>query len=239
MPKSYVESLQKMDKATRERLLNGNWEYDDDPDAMLDFDAICDLWSNDYVEDESMYMTADVAAEGSDLFVIGVWSGFRLIDVEVLELNDGKQGRDLMHAMRKRHKIPMSNICYDADGVGSMYRGDFKGATAFVNGATPIGKIKGKPVNYQNLKTQCAYKLAEMINDREIYISFTKYRDEIIEELEQLKRYKNDQEGKLRILPKDEVKKVLGHSPDFLDMLIMRMLFVIKPKRRSSHVGWA
>lgn len=237
-PKSYIESLQKMDKATRERLLNGNWEYDDDPDAMLDFDAICDLWTNDFVEDDKMYMTADVAAEGSDKFVIGIWSGLRLIHIETLEKNDGKQGRELMHELRKRFRIPMSNICYDSDGVGSMYRGDFPGATAFVNNGTPIGRIKGKPVNYQNLKTQCAYELAKRINAREIYISFTKHRDEIIEELEQLKKFKSEVEAKLRIKPKEEVKKILGHSPDFLDMMIMRMLFLIKPQTKASRVGF-
>ena len=42
-------------------------------------------------------------------------------------------------------------------------------------------------------------------------------------------RHKNvDSDGKLQIKPKDEVKEVLGRSPDIGDMIIMRMWFEIK-----------
>jgi hypothetical protein len=36
------------DKSTRERLMNGNWEYEDDPTALIDYERINDLFSNDF-----------------------------------------------------------------------------------------------------------------------------------------------------------------------------------------------
>ena len=55
----------------------------------------------------------------------------------------------------------------------------------------------------------------------------------IIEELEQLKSYQTDRDGKLKTVPKHLLKQTLGRSPDFLDMLTMRMIFELKPKRIS------
>jgi len=39
----YVESLRGLDKNSRERLLNGNWRYDDDPAALIEYDKIIDF----------------------------------------------------------------------------------------------------------------------------------------------------------------------------------------------------
>ena len=86
-----------------------------------------------------------------------------------------------------------------------------------------------KGQNYQNLKTQCYYKFAEEVNNGRIYIGSTKYRKEIIEELEIVKRDKVDKDTqKLSIESKDIVKSKLGRSPDFADALIMRMWYDVK-----------
>lgn len=44
LPQSYIETLKTLDKISQERLLHGNWEYDDDPAALMDIDAITDLF---------------------------------------------------------------------------------------------------------------------------------------------------------------------------------------------------
>ena len=56
-----------------------------------------------------------------------------------------------------------------------------------------------------------------------------KQQEDIIEELEQLKQKDIDAEGKKAIIAKDDVKKVIGRSPDYRDMLLMREYFEIKP----------
>ena len=53
-------------------------------------------------------------------------------------------------------------------------------------------------------------------------------QDEIIEELGQLKTWKQDQDGKLYIMPKDEVKAVIGRSPDWRDVFLMRYYFELR-----------
>jgi phage terminase large subunit len=136
--------------------------------------------------------------------------------------------------MRTKHSIAKHHCVADEDGVGGGVV-DNCGIVGFVNNSSPIketsnvGGALGQ--TYFNLQTQCAYKLAERINNHTINISCelqTKYKDEIVEELEQLKSYKSDTEGKLRILPKDKIKDNIGRSPDWRDVLLMRAIFELK-----------
>lgn len=39
-----------------------------------------------------------------------------------------------------------------------------------------------------------------------------------------------DKDGKKSVLPKEQVKEVLGRSPDFADTLMMREWFELRPK---------
>src|SRR5690606_14824228 len=82
--------------------------------------------------------------------------------------------------------------------------------------------------NYQNLQTQCAYLLADDIAGHNILlkcIEADSEQQEIQEEFSWLKTYKSDEDNKLRILPKKEVKKVIGRSPDWRDLILMRKYF--------------
>ena len=54
----------------------------------------------------------------------------------------------------------------------------------------------------------------------------------IIDEVGQLKRREMDGD-KLKIIKKADMKKALGRSPDYLDLLIMRMMFFLRPSQRQ------
>ena len=94
---------------------------------------------------------------------------------------------------------------------------------------------------FNNLKSECAFKLAEFINKGELFLDVPKektvmingkeryLRSVLIEELSQLKRDNIDKdEQKKKIISKEEMKANIGRSPDFLDNLIMRMLPEVK-----------
>lgn len=233
----YVEMLKSIkSKSTRERLLYGNWEYDDDPYALINYDAIIDAFNNDHVQADQAhkYITADIAAQGSDHFRIGVWAGMVLIDHMSMAKSGGAEIIEAINKMRQRHGVRSSHVVYDSDGVGAFIGGAggfIAGAKPFLNGSSPVGdEDKG----YQNLKTQCYYYLAKNINAGEMYlraITEPKDREEVKQELEQVKSYDSDKDGKLKIVPKDQVKANIGRSPDWSDMLMMRMYFELPHKR--------
>jgi hypothetical protein len=80
-------------------------------------------------------------------------------------------------------------------------------------------------VPFQHLKAQCAFKLAELVETHKIAAKSAGDEDEITEEFAQIRQKDMDQDGKLKIIPWDEVKEALGRSPDTGDTFIMRMYF--------------
>ena len=227
LPKSYLESLLSLDSNSKERLYFGNWEYDNDPNTLCGYDNILAVFDNDHVTGGIKYISADIARMGSDKAIIGVWAGLNLIEVHSFDVSKTTDIQRTIEALRIKHQIPKKHVIADENGVGGGVV-DNCGIKGFVNGSKAMGEE-----NYFNLQAQCCYKLAEVINDNSIYISADitgSQKDEIVEELEQLKSFDLDKDGKLRVLPKSKIKENIGRSPDWRDMLMMRMYFDLKGK---------
>jgi phage terminase large subunit len=242
---TYKANLLKLPKNLKERLLYGNWEYDDDPTVLCDYDAICDCFTNYHVPSGDKAISADLAMQGRDRFVVGSWDGLRCsIDIDKEKATGKSIETDLKGVMEKK-KIGRSQTVADSDGLGSYLESYLEGIREFHGGAQAISLMKdpttGKPViEYGNLKSQCAYELAARINSREILINCTPEQKEIIiEELGVLKADNVDaDERKKKIISKEKMKEILGHSPDYLDMLLMRMIFILKPKRKFADASY-
>ena len=232
--KHYKENLLTLDSVSKERLLFGNWEYLDDPAQLIDYDKILDSFSNTFVPIGDSFITCDVARFGNDSTVIGIWSGFR---VRFYQFN-GKsvvEVAELIKNFATEHKVPTSNIVCDEDGVGGGVV-DILRCKGFVNNSSPlVNPVTRQKENFDNLKSQCYFKLADMINKAELYIQADgKQKQTIIQELEQVKQKSVDNDMKKGVIPKDKVKAAIGRSPDFSDCLAMRMLFEYSPRFQVS-----
>lgn len=228
----YVDNLRRLTGPDRERLLLGNWDYDNDPSRLCDQDAINDLWTNEGVGGGDKCITADVARYGSDLTVLMVWDGLKVVHLESHESTSIPQTANRIKELCASFSVGRSKVIVDDDGIGGGVVDLLHGCTPFRGGASPIA-LKSDPQNYANLKAQCSYALAERINARAIRIVPTEHRDRIAEELAWIKRADMDKDGKLRILGKDKVNEGIGRSPDFADALMMRMIFEV----RKADVG--
>jgi hypothetical protein len=228
--KHYKENLLSLDKVSKERLLFGNWEYLNDPAQLINYDKILDAFSSTYLPTATSYISCDVARFGNDSTVIGVWSGLR---VKLYQYN-GKsvvEVAELIKKFQQEYQVATSNIVVDEDGVGGGVC-DILRCRGFVNNSSPLeNPITKRKENFDNLKSQCYYKLAELINDSKIYINADgNQKQKIIEELEQVKQKSVDNDTKKGIISKDKVKASIGRSPDFSDCLAMRMIFEYTPR---------
>ena len=223
--KHYVENLKQLDQASKERLLYGNWEYDDDPYKLMNYDAIVDIFTNDHIEKGTLYITCDVARFGADKTVILVWEGWRVIDIYAMAQSSITDTTEAIQRLKRGYGISMSNIIVDEDGVGGGVKDVLK-CKGFVNGSKAL-IVNGKRGNFNNLKSQCYYKVAEKVNKGEVYIECKDIdiKNAIIEELEVVRADKWDNDGKKRIEPKDKVKDLIGRSPDYADAIAMRWFF--------------
>ena len=228
LPQSYLDSLLSLDDNSKQRLYYGNWEYDNDPAKLIDYEKIQNIFTNDFVPTGENYISADIARYGSDKMVIMVWSGFRVIEIFTLNKSSVTETAQAIKDLSNKHKVPLNNIIADEDGVGGGVV-DILRCKGFVNNSKPM-LVENNIVQYQNLKTQCYYKLAEMIQNNSIFVSCNDGTiiDIITKELEQVKRDKIDSDGKLQILSKEKVKELIGRSPDYSDALMMRMYFEFK-----------
>ncbi len=248
----YGKQLDRLtDPAMRARLKMGSFEYDNDPASLIEYDAILDLFSNTVLEGEKA-LTIDVARHGVDKTVFYLWKGWKLYGVRIYAKQDTAITSEKARDICRDEGIPYSRSVADEDGIGGAVVDNNKGFRGFIANSAALPNITthGKD-NYQSLKAQCGYKLAEKINKHEMSINIEYgqfisevnglteevWKEQLIEELEQIKSKDVDKDQKLKLVPKDEVKEVLGRSPDFSDTALMRpMLDLVRNRSMEAPV---
>lgn len=253
LPAAYIENLQRADRTTRERLLHGNFDYDADPMKIMDYEAIMDLRSNTLPDlplgvPAQRYLVNDIARFGGDKIVLGEFEDYTLVGLTVKRYRGLDDTEQDIRDQAAESRIPYSNILSDDDGVGGSIADHLKGTKGFNGGSRPRtihDDFTGKDVaeNYSNLRSQCYFRLAELVNPHLMAVKlryfhtdiegFTQEQalSELEEELDAIKRVAPTagQNEKLAIIPKSEIKEALGRSPDFADVLMMRMFFELRP----------
>lgn len=230
--KEYIEQLRNADKVTRERLLFGNFEYDDDPSILIRTDAFEDLWTNT-VDTDIKFLSIDVARFGKDTTRIGLWNGLELTKVWTYEKFGIDQLADETKRIASEYRVPFSQIIIDEDGVGGGLVDVLRGVKGFMGNSVPFPiwdsrQYKFVSANYQNLRNQCYFTLAEKVNNHQIAVRDESIKEVLREDFSVIRQKNVDTDGKLSIISKDDMKDIIGRSPDVSDMMMMRMYFEFK-----------
>lgn len=244
--KRYIENLRAIkNRATRERLLLGNWEWDDDDAKLMDYGKIVDIFSNNITaQTENKFISCDVARRGKDKAVVMLWHGYVVKKIIVLPKDQYYKTTQIsafLKSFARREGVPRSNIVIDEGGVGGgvvdeMSETDghnqvyaFNGASSQIqpeieNDYNDKDRIK---LNYGNLRAQCFDAMADAINDNQLAVNCydSEQKDLIIEELGQIKQKDLEKDGPFYIIAKEKIIEALGRSPDFADTLSMRFVF--------------
>jgi phage terminase large subunit len=240
----YVEKLDGLKGQTRERLRLGNWDFINDPLALIDAEAIQDLFSNEFVVPNTLekYLIIDVAMHGDDKLRAGVFYGDVMIEEISMKKSGGQQVLSLAKQLQSKHRIQASHILYDGDGVGAFMGGEggfIPGAIAFHGNAVPIipnkdeskfdrDRQQKQKSEYANLKAQCGYLLANDINEGKMWakcVTSQEEREMLSEELAQIKASQANGDGALRLMEKKLIVQAIGRSPDFSDLFLMKKYF--------------
>lgn len=246
------------DPIMRARLRDGDWEYEDDPSALINYASIADLFTNtlpDMDEEDvgERYITCDAARYGDDRIVVMFWRGWYCYKI----LWRKKQGIDetaaWLRALAAEEEIPYSHVVVDEDGVGGGITDILRGIRGFLANSTPIEEddedrdeeeFDNKPTQraaFANLKVQCAYVAADRVNKHQAAVRTkdAQIQQWLTEDLEQVKEQHTDaDERKRQLVPKPETKIVLGRSPDFGDAFIMRAVFDLRPPQKERRQTW-
>lgn len=213
----YVRSLEQLPEMDRKRLRYGDWDYSDSSDTMFQYADIMAAFVERTGEGD-YFITADVARLGKDRTVIGVWHGLTLIKIIELKQARVNEVADCIRAEMLAHGVKVRNVIADEDGVGGGVV-DLLGCTGFNNGGA-----SSNPSIFVNAKSECFFKLAEYVEKGKVSFRVPEKKEVITKELQAVRRKKPDGDTKLAVISKDEMKALLGGaSPDYADMLMMRM----------------
>ena len=249
----YLGDLMAQDAETKAQLLEGNWKVKVDGLALFEHQRLFDLFSNHLLTEKEPLrcISCDAAGFGRDRCVIMVWVGYECVAGVVLSTSDNREIYTAIEALRKVWRVAVSDVVVDQDGVGGGvvklggYSGFANDATAFADPETGIKEA------YRNLKTQCYYRYAVLVNTASTAVTVTadnwlidgtrtsklKVNGQVVTvadllrgDLKVIKRAKPDAEGKKLINSKEEQKLLLGRSPDFGDAAMMRCYFDVRPR---------
>ena len=179
----------------------GNFDYDDDPSAMIRVDAISDLYTNT-VQKGQKYMSVDVARFGKDKSVIGIWDGLSLEKVRIFEKTPTDALAKHIRDLAADNQVPFSQIIVDEDGVGGGVIDQLGGVIGFLNNSRPFDvwdsrTYKSIPANYRNLKSQCYFKLAEYINSHKLSVQDRSIQEVMTQDFSAIRQKNMDSDGKL------------------------------------------
>ena len=236
LPASYIEMLKSLPSQQRKRLLEGDWNYMDESDNLFDFDSISNsVFKLSPLSTDKKYISVDVARFGSDRSVAIVWSGLVVLECLVYSKLSTTDLSGQIRELIQKYGVHPNNVIVDSDGVGGGVADQIKG-TNFVNNARPLHEQ-----NFSNLKSQCYVKLSELFKEGRISLNILDPStiDELTQELLAVKLKDVDKDNKVSVQSKDEMKKVLGKSPDLSDALMMRMYFDIKNMKTTGKYALA
>lgn len=236
LTQDYLNTLSQLPKRERDRLYLGKWEAGDD-NQLINNDNMHSMFTNEFIKplpSDKKYLTIDVARKGKDKSIIMLWNGFIIEKIWTYKKNSIQELVDKVKEITKQYQIPKHNVVADESGVGGGLV-DFLGCKGFVGGSKALNNE-----NYFNLRTQAFYHLANYINQNLMYFKASitdEVYQEIIEELEQVQSDTTTDEGKLKIISKDQIKSNIGRSPDYSDSLSMRMYFTLNKGTGRARVA--
>jgi hypothetical protein len=236
LPASYIEMLKELPPQQRKRLLEGDWNYMEETDSLFRFDEISNcIYKFEPNPQEKKYMTVDVARFGDDRSVVMIWVGLAVISSHVYRKVSTTELSDEIRDLMRFHKIHPGQVIIDSDGVGGGVADQIKGVN-FVNNARAL-----HDQNFTNLKSQCYVKLSEMFKEGKISLNILEPAtvEDLTQELLAIKLKDTDKDNKVGVVSKDEMKRILGKSPDLSDALMMRMYPEIKTHKTTGKYSIA
>lgn len=227
-------------------------EYVENAGALFRYTSLVDMFTNTITKDPERYHIVDIADDGSDKTTSSLWEGLEIYEVEEFSRLNTEGIINMIREKNAQHRVPYSQTAVDAIGVGagvassSLLDGIIGYKSSYAALKTDLDPTRLPNVHYlknaalvsdyANLRSQCVFTLAALVNEHQVAcrVQDTTIKEHIIEELA-LYQDASKGDGKRMATPKDDIKALLGRSPDISDTLLMRMYFVIRGRLQPEQ----
>lgn len=220
--KTYMRKLAQQGEKTIKDI-EGIWRDSDASSALISDGDMEAFFNNTYRTDGIMRASADVALAG-DFFVIFAFDGHHVTDMEAWTGLLTDEVVPFIKKFLKKNGVRYENFTFDSNGLGLWLKDYFRGSKKFNNKEQP-----SDPKLWNNLKSECAERFCHALQRHEYSIS-EQVLDRIVNGISVRKRLMNERlavrrketdNGKFEIITKLQMKREVGHSPDFIEALIM------------------
>ncbi len=244
LPREELEKAKKeMDADTYRQEIMA--EYVDNAGSLFKYSALVDMFTNTITKGVEKYMTIDVAEDGSDKTVFTCWQGLEAYRIDLYSFPTEESLIAQIKEIAASERIPYSQIAIDAIGVGSGASRSaqlagmvpFKSSFGAIKTDNDIVRLPNVhyldhvPLvsEYRNLRSQCIFELARLVNEHAIAcaVQDVRIKSQIIDELAMYQDVSKG-DGKRFATEKEDIKALLGRSPDVSDTFLMRMYFVVR-----------
>lgn len=238
--KEYVASILNKSPEERAKEWEGNWDaiaLGDDLIKPFHMEACFN--NSAMLGDNIRRASCDIAGDGGDACVTWLKIGNHIQDVYVCRI-DPYNTVPLIKSKLHEWGVLEQNFVYDLQGMGQVLKGAFPNAIAFNNQEAVAREDKHL---YDCIKSQCAYKFAQHTQQAEWSIEPTLLKRQfksgkstnelqfiLQKERKAVRQDMSKQDKGWVLIPKDMMKKraLVGHSPDFIEGLIMFEIFDVK-----------
>ena len=245
---SYLANLANQSEEQRARDLDGNWKYRSLGDDLIKLSNMDYFFKNEFqYGDKKRRASCDVAFDGGDNLVLWFWIGNHIQDIFTCSATSKTAMQNVKNKLEEWHVLE-EDFTYDLSGIGQSFKGFFPNAQPFNNRESVEDRYKGQ---YDNIKSQCAYLFYHKLNNGEISInpdiltqkfsgkgySNVPLRDVLMNERKAIKKDINQTDKGFCIIKKMDMKRAVGHSPDFIEAMLMRFIFDIKQHKTHKIIG--
>jgi len=167
------------------------------------------------IEEQAIAYGADIAEFGRDMTVIGTRTKSGIVK---LEEHSGKSVMETAGILYQKARDYQTPVIIDTIGVGTGVEGrlsEKKIPTVRCN----FGEKAKDSIKFVNRRAECYWTLKELLSDPDRRFALPDDKS-LLEELCAIK-YKVTSGGKIQIIGKDDIKKILHRSPDRADCCAM------------------
>ena len=250
---SYLGNLAQQGEEQQARDLQGNWNFMAMGDDLIKMIHLQRCFENPQMIGDGIHRAScDVAFTGGDNCVLWHWIGWHVADVFVCKL-DSVSTCNAIKAKLDEWGVLEKNFVYDLNGLGQTFKGFFKQARPFNN----VEAVEQKYKNiYDSKKSQCMYLFAKKIIDGEISFSpelldrkfevgkrngkkgqVMRLRDILMLERKCARQDESKADKGWCVIKKEQMKQLVGWSPDFFESLMMRQDFDVS-RKTVTIPGW-
>lgn len=237
---NYIASILNKSPEERAKEWDGNWDAISIGDDLIQPTHLEKCFSNAAMYGDNIRRAScDIAGEGGDACVTWFKIGNHIQDVYVCRV-DPYNTVSLIKSKLREWGVLEQNFVYDLQGMGQVLKGAFPNAIPFNNQEAVAREDRNL---YDCLKSQCAYKFAQHTQQAEWSIEPTLLKRQyksgkatnelqfiLQKERKAIRQDMSKADKGWCLIQKDMMKRrtIVGHSPDFIESLVMFEIFDVK-----------